>query len=85
MWYDEAIDHILIEAPALQAKVAELGARITADYTQVAGNLLLVGVLKGALSFMVDLSRVITARWSWILWRFPAMARPPRAAAWSVF
>ena len=59
MWYDDAIDHVLIDADALQAKVAELGARLTTDYADTPGNLLLVGVLKGALSFMVDLSRVI--------------------------
>jgi hypoxanthine phosphoribosyltransferase len=59
MWYDDAIDHVLIDGEMLQAKIAELGARITADYAGTAGNLLLVGVLKGALSFMVDLSRMI--------------------------
>ena len=59
MWYDDAIDHVLIDADTLQAKIAALGARITTDYAGTPGNLLLVGVLKGALSFMVDLSRVI--------------------------
>jgi hypoxanthine phosphoribosyltransferase len=59
MWYDAAIDHVLIDEATIQAKVAELGARITADYAGVPGRVLLVGVLKGALTFIVDLSRSI--------------------------
>jgi hypoxanthine phosphoribosyltransferase len=59
MWYDEAIDHVMIDEATIQAKVAELGARITADYAGVSGRVLLVGVLKGALTFIVDLSRAI--------------------------
>ncbi len=59
MWYDTAIDHVLIDEATLQAKVVELGERITADYRGVAGRVLLVGVLKGALTFIVDLSRAV--------------------------
>ena len=44
-------------AQALQERVAELGAQITRDYAGRAP--LLVGVLKGALMFMSDLSRAI--------------------------
>lgn len=48
---------VLISEADLRAKVAELGARITADY---AGRPpLLVGVLKGAFMFMADLAREI--------------------------
>ena len=48
---------VVISETELQAKVAELGGRITADY---AGRIpLLVGVLKGALMFMADLARSI--------------------------
>jgi hypoxanthine phosphoribosyltransferase len=57
MWYDGTIDDILIPADQLQAKVAELGAAITRDYA--GKELLLVGVLKGALLFIVDLARAI--------------------------
>ena len=41
----------------LQAKIAELGAQITADYT--GRPPILVGVLKGAFMFMADLARAI--------------------------
>ena len=48
---------VLISEEALQAKVGELGEKITADY---AGRVpLLVGVLKGAFMFMADLARAI--------------------------
>src|SRR5437868_5247988 len=60
MWYEQAIDHVLIDEATLRAKIAELGARITADYAGQAGRLVLVGVLKGALPFIVDLSRAIS-------------------------
>ena len=47
----------LIAADALQQRIVELGAEITADY---AGRRpLLVGVLKGAFMFMSDLIRQI--------------------------
>ena len=59
MWWTDAIDHVLIDESTLRAKVEELGARITADYKTLADHLLLVGVLKGALPFIVDLSKAI--------------------------
>ena len=52
------IRQILITADEIQAKVAELGEQITEDYAQF-GDLLLVGVLKGCIMFMVDLARAI--------------------------
>jgi hypoxanthine phosphoribosyltransferase len=54
---EEGIDRILIGGEALRAKVSELGCRITADYA--GHDLVLVGVLKGAVMFMVDLARQI--------------------------
>jgi hypoxanthine phosphoribosyltransferase len=54
---DEAIGSVLVSREELQAKVAELGARISADYA--GKELLLVGVLKGAVFFMADLARHI--------------------------
>jgi hypoxanthine phosphoribosyltransferase len=48
---------VLISEKDLQARVAELGAEITADYADRAP--LLIGVLKGAFMFMADLARVI--------------------------
>jgi hypoxanthine phosphoribosyltransferase len=47
----------VVSTEALQSRIAELGAQITADYEGRAP--LLVGVLKGAFMFMSDLSRAI--------------------------
>lgn len=52
------IDHILVSEEQLQAKVAELGAQISADYE--GRDLLLVSILKGAVVFMADLMRAVT-------------------------
>ncbi|MGQ9677575.1 MAG: hypoxanthine phosphoribosyltransferase [Chloroflexota bacterium] len=51
------VGKVLLSTETLQLKVRELGAQITNDYR--GQNLLLVGVLKGALVFMVDLARSI--------------------------
>jgi hypoxanthine phosphoribosyltransferase len=51
------LGRILVTEDALQAKVHELGARITADYQ--GRQPLLVGVLKGACIFLSDLARAI--------------------------
>lgn len=52
------IEEILLDAATIQAKVAELGARITQDY--VGKQLLLLGTLKGAVPFIADLARAIS-------------------------
>jgi len=57
----EDIDHILLSTEEIQARVAELGHQIGADYAGK-GDLLLVGVLKGCVMFMVDLARAIPAQ-----------------------
>jgi hypoxanthine phosphoribosyltransferase len=54
---EQGIAEVLIEEEALRERVAELGAEISADYT--GRDLLLVGVLKGAVFFMADLMRAI--------------------------
>ena len=55
--YEGDIERILISSEEIQAKLAEMGEQITADY---AGRpILLVGVLKGAFVVMADLSRYI--------------------------
>jgi hypoxanthine phosphoribosyltransferase len=51
------IREILIDEGTLQARIAELGAQITEDYR--GADLLLIGVLKGAVFFMADLMRQI--------------------------
>ena len=55
---EQAVGEILIDARRLQARIRELGDEITADYA--GRELLLVGVLKGAVFFMADLMRTIT-------------------------
>jgi hypoxanthine phosphoribosyltransferase len=49
------ISEILIDAETLEARVRELGGEISADYE--GKDLLLVGVLKGAVFFIADLMR----------------------------
>jgi hypoxanthine phosphoribosyltransferase len=55
---EQAVTEILVDADALQRRVAELGEEISADYT--GRDLLLIGVLKGAVFFMADLMRRLT-------------------------
>ncbi|MCA9541696.1 MAG: hypoxanthine phosphoribosyltransferase, partial [Myxococcales bacterium] len=49
---------VLIDPAKLQARIAELGAQITADY-RGGPDLVLVGVLKGSFIFLADLCRAI--------------------------
>jgi hypoxanthine phosphoribosyltransferase len=49
------ISEVLIDAETLEARVRELGSEISADYA--GKDLLLVGVLKGAVFFIADLMR----------------------------
>ena len=55
---EQGVSEILIEEDTLRERIAELGAEISADYASK--DLLLVGVLKGAVFFMADLMRHIT-------------------------
>jgi hypoxanthine phosphoribosyltransferase len=58
--YDGDIASVLITSDEIQDKVAELADRIAADYGDPGPHepdLLLVGVLKGAVMFMTDLAR----------------------------
>ncbi len=48
----------LISAEKIAARVAELGAKITADYADKDG-VVIIGVLKGSVLFMADLARHI--------------------------
>ena len=52
------VSKVLIEEDAVAARVAELGAEVSTDYADK--DLLLVGVLKGAVFFMADLMRQLT-------------------------
>ena len=55
---DHGVGEVLLDEETVQARVAELGAEISADYE--GRDLLLVGVLKGAVFFMADLMRRLT-------------------------
>ena len=51
------VERVIVTEEQLQAKIKELAARIDADYRD--RNLLLVGVLKGAVMAMADLARAL--------------------------
>jgi hypoxanthine phosphoribosyltransferase len=55
---DDAIGEILVPADALARRVTELAAQVSADYE--GKDLLLIGVLKGAVFFLSDLMRALT-------------------------
>jgi hypoxanthine phosphoribosyltransferase len=55
---ERAVGEVLIDKETLSARVAELGAEVSGDYQ--GRDLLLIGVLKGAVFFMADLMRHIT-------------------------
>ena len=55
---ERAVGEVLIDEETLAARVAELGAEVSADYE--GRDLLLIGVLKGAVFFMADLMRHLT-------------------------
>jgi hypoxanthine phosphoribosyltransferase len=52
---ERGVEEVLIDEAALQARIAELGEEISGDYR--GRDLLLIGVLKGAVFFMSDLMR----------------------------
>ena len=54
---DKDIEKVLIDAVKIQERVCEMGAQITKDYE--GRELVLVGVLKGAMPFLCDLMRAI--------------------------
>jgi hypoxanthine phosphoribosyltransferase len=55
---ESGVGEVLIDEERLQARIHELGAELSADYA--GRELLLVGVLKGAVFFMADLMRSLT-------------------------
>ncbi|SDE40160.1 hypoxanthine phosphoribosyltransferase [Glycomyces harbinensis] len=63
-WYADEIERTIITEDEIRAKVAELGARVSADFADSASDtgdeLLLVGVFKGAVMFMADFARALT-------------------------
>jgi hypoxanthine phosphoribosyltransferase len=55
---ERGVQEVLIEEDRLRARIAELGEEISLDYA--GRDLLLIGVLKGAVFFMADLMRQLT-------------------------
>ena len=55
MLRDEHIGEIIVQADELQHRIKEMAAEISRDYA--GGDLLLIGVLKGAVFFLSDLMR----------------------------
>ena len=55
----DALPPVLISEAAIGARVEELARRISRDYAD-AGELVLIGVLRGAFVFLADLSRRLT-------------------------
>jgi hypoxanthine phosphoribosyltransferase len=55
---ERAVSEVLIDEDRLRGRIAELGEEVSADYT--GRDLLLIGVLKGAVFFMADLMRHLT-------------------------
>ncbi|THV28070.1 hypoxanthine phosphoribosyltransferase [Glycomyces paridis] len=63
-WYAEEIERTIITEDEIRAKVAELGALVSADFAEgvldSGDELLLVGVFKGAVMFMADFARALS-------------------------
>jgi hypoxanthine phosphoribosyltransferase len=57
--YEKYLKEILIDERTVQARVAELGAQISADYVE-SDKLMLICILKGGVMFLSDLMRHIT-------------------------
>jgi hypoxanthine phosphoribosyltransferase len=58
--YEGEIASVLVTEQQIQDKIAELSTQIAADYpANGQGELLLVGVLKGAVMFMTDFARAL--------------------------
>jgi len=55
--YGPDIDHVLLSEEQIQAKIAELADQVATDYA--GREVLLVGVLKGAVLFMSDFARAL--------------------------
>jgi hypoxanthine phosphoribosyltransferase len=55
---EKDVAEVLIDEEALQRRISELGDEISGDYA--GRDLLLIGVLKGAVFFMADLMRRLT-------------------------
>lgn len=53
------IERVIVSREEIQARVNELAAQVSADYADN-GQLVIVGILKGAFVFLADLARCLT-------------------------
>lgn len=74
------IERVIVSKEEIQARVNELAAQVSADYADN-GQLVIVGILKGAFVFLADLARRLTVPHRVDLWPFPATARRRRLPA----
>jgi len=58
--YKEILAEVLVDEVLLQARIKELGAEISRDYSDANDALLLICILRGGVPFLVDLMRNIT-------------------------
>ena len=71
------IERVLIPSIEIKAKTKELGRRISEDFK--GKDIVLVGILKGAVVFMADLMREIDAHVDIDAWK---LAGPPPVMKW---
>ncbi|MET0189568.1 hypoxanthine phosphoribosyltransferase [Pseudonocardia sediminis] len=64
--YDEDISSVLVTEEQVRTKIAEIAEQVAADYSEQCGersgretDLVLIGVLKGAVMFMTDFARAL--------------------------
>ena len=58
--WNEHVDHVLASEEEIKEIVARLAKELEADYSSDDKNLVLVGILKGSVTFMTDLMRALT-------------------------
>ena len=71
---EHSVGEILVQRDELEHRVRELAEEISRDYE--GKDLLLVGVLKGAIFFLSDLMRHLDVNCQWISW--PSRRTGPR-------
>lgn len=57
--YKDDIDAVLITEEQIRQRTRELAESVAARYTDTEDDLLLIGVLKGAIMFMTDFARAL--------------------------
>jgi hypoxanthine phosphoribosyltransferase len=75
-----ALKEVLITTEQLSKRTVELAAQIDADYA--GRELLLVGVLKGAVMVMADLARAMHLPFRWTGWPSLPTVRGPSPPGW---